>query len=305
MMRAKNRRGLVLLVFKLAVSLCFAGYVLRKIDLALLRAHISGADPLQLAWAAVTLIAGGCAGAAVWLPVLKSKRYAVDYRGAAAMYWSGMFFNSFLPSTIGGDFCKGYQLVKGCGGGAGLAAVTILLDRLISFSVLIMIGILAFCISFGYYLAAALAAAGFLLTVRLVHGLARKERVSEATRLAGFLLALALFFRDYRRCAAAFAAALLAQGLKISCHIFLIRALGLDLAVSSVWYVIPVFGVVSVLPISFGGIGIRETAALAIAGPLAIVAEELVALSLASHLLYVTVNCLGLIPFVLMRRGAA
>jgi uncharacterized membrane protein YbhN (UPF0104 family) len=75
----------------------------------------------------------------------------------------------------------------------------------------------------------------------------------------------------------------------------------LNLDLSCVWYIIPLFGVISVLPISLGGIGIREYVAIAIAAPLTLQQEELVVLSLVSHVLFISVNCLGLIPFVMMR----
>ncbi len=303
MMNEGDYRRRWLLLVKLAVSLFFLWLVLQKINLAVLRDHLKGADPLQLVYAAATLVAGVFAGAAAWLAVLRANRYAVLYRGVAAMHWCGMFFNSFLPSNIGGDFYKGYLLVKGSGGGAERAAVTLVLDRLINLSMLVLIGILSFCLSFEYYMAAALAAAGFVLVVVLLGFSAGRCRDGGGSRVMVFLITLLSFFRDRRCCAAAFAAALLTQGLKIGCHIFLIRALGLDLAVNSVWYVIPVFGVVSAVPVSLSGIGIREYVALAIAAPLAIVPEDLVALSLVSHLLYVTVNCLGLIPLVLTSRS--
>lgn len=120
-------------------------------------------------------------------------------------------------------------------------------------------------------------------------------------RVARFIRSILSFFRDGRGCAAVCAAALLSQGLKIGCHLFLIQALGLDLAPDSIWYVIPIFGVISALPISIGGIGLREYAALGVAGALALRPEELVALSLSSHLLCAVVNALGLGPFLWMR----
>ena len=296
-------KRVLLLILKMAVSLVFICFVVRRIDLSLLKGYLKGADISYLALAVITLVAGGFAGAASWLPVLKSNGYNSAYRSVCAMHWCGMFFNSFLPSNIGGDFYKGYLLVKGSGGGATKAAVTILLDRMINFSVLVLIGVLSFCISFGWAKTAVCAVAGFICVVLLIRFLALKSGDTSGNRVVEFVFLLIRFFRDYRNCAIAFAAALLSQGLKISCHVFLIKAMGLDLELSSVWYIIPLFGVISALPVSLGGIGIREYAAIGIAGPLAVAQEELVALSLVSHLLFIGVNCLGFIPFVVMRNA--
>lgn len=288
----------MLLAVKLAVSLLFIWFVLRKVNFTGVLEHLWGADPMQLLWAVATLTAGGFAGAAAWFAVLKSNHYALSYQRVATIYWCGMLFNSFLPSNIGGDLYKGYLLVKGSGGGAGRAAITMLLDRLINLSVLVLIGIMSLCLTLSYYRLTALVAALYLGALVWVIVMARKQQDVGEGRVARVVGPLLMFLKDGPCCAATFTAALLSQGLKIGCHIFLIRSLGLDLAINSVWYIIPLFGVISALPISFGGIGLREYAALWVAGALALLPEELVALSLASHLLYLAVNALGLLPFI-------
>lgn len=295
----------MLLIFKLTVSLIFLWFVLRKVNLADIMGHLRGADRVQLLYAAATLIAGGFAGAVSWLAVLRSNGYTLSYRRVAAIHWCGMFFNNFLPSNIGGDFFKGYLLVKGSGGGVERAAVTIVLDRLINLSVLVLIGILSFCLFFAHYLWAAAAVALSLGALLLLRTLAHTQVGVGGGRVVRFIRSILSFFKNGRGCTAAFIAAMLSQGLKIGCHLFLIRALGLDLALHSIWYVIPIFGVISALPISIGGIGLREYAALGVAGALALRPEELVALSLSSHLLCAAVNALGLVPFIWMRHQDA
>jgi len=216
------------------------------------------------------------------------------------MYWCGMFFNSFHPSNVGGHFYKGYLLGNN-GGGVSKAAVSILLDRIINFAVLVLIGVLAFCVLQGLMVMAVVTLALFSLAVIVLRTLALKSALRGGSKFVDFIISLMVFFRDGRNCAFTIAAAVFSQGLKVGCHVFLIRAMGLDLDVSCVWYIIPLFGFISVLPVSLGGIGIREYVAIAIASPLALPQEELVALSLVSHLLFVCVNCLGFIPFVIMR----
>ena len=65
--------------------------------------------------------------------------------------------------------------------------------------------------------------------------------------------------------------------------------------------VIPLFGIVSALPVSIGGLGLREMVAQGISGPMHLDNTHLVTLSLAGHLMVVLVNMLGVLPFLLRK----
>lgn len=288
-------------LLKIVISVFFIWFVLHRIDLSVLKGYLTGADPVNIVLAFCTLVAGGFAGAASWFTVLRSNGYSLSYPKVCTVHWCGMFFNSFLPSNVGGDLYKGYLLVKNSKEGAARAASTILLDRIINFSVLALTGIFAFCFAFGFFKSAAATAVTVLICFGIVRLLASKCDAISGNRIVEFLLSLIRFSKDHKNCVLALAGAVVSQGCKIGCHIFLIRALGLDLDTGSVWYIIPLFGFISALPVSLGGIGLREGVAIWVAEPLSMAQEELVALSLVSQLLFVSVNCLGFIPFMMLR----
>ena len=98
-------------------------------------------------------------------------------------------------------------------------------------------------------------------------------------------------------------AALASQLLKIWHNVFVLRALGIDLPALCVWYVVPIFGLVSALPVSIGGLGLRETVAGRIAASLGSDSSHLVLFSLAGYVMVVLVNMLGAIPFLFAKRG--
>jgi uncharacterized membrane protein YbhN (UPF0104 family) len=83
---------------------------------------------------------------------------------------------------------------------------------------------------------------------------------------------------------------------------FVILALGLAIPTFCVWFVTPLFGIVSALPVSIGGLGLREMVAQGISGPMQIDNTHLVTLSLDGHLMVVLVNMLGVIPFLFAKR---
>ncbi len=298
-----ERKRLALLAFKLTVSLILIGFVLKSIDRSLLLQSFSGIRASHLALAALILVCGGIAGALSWYSVIRAGGIDVPFSRILAMHWCGMFFNSFLPSNIGGDFYKGWMLVRERDTRISPVAAGIIVDRVLNFSLLILTGLAALALARGAHaLAAAAVMAGASALAAAFMG-ARAGRCAEGGgRLTLFICSLFQLFREPRRCLLALCAAALSQGCKIGCHIFLVTAMGLAIEASSVWYVIPLFGVVSALPISLGGLGVREGVAISIAGPAGVVAEDLVVLSLAGHALFILVNSFGILPLLIRGR---
>ena len=297
----KYLKKTALFLLKLAVSAVFVWFVFSRLDLSLLKSSLMEIRWLPAAIAFAVLACGGFAGAASWYNVIRANGLEAGYGRVAAMHWCGMFLNSFLPSNIGGDIYKGWMLVRERRSGVSPVAVSIIVDRVLNFSLLIMTGVVALAYSLAGIGPAAALVAGAALVFAALDMLARgwKEREGSGG-FVRFIQALFCLFRSPRRCAAALVFAALSQGCKIGCHVFVIAALGVEIDASSVWYIIPLFGVVSALPVSFGGLGIRESVAMVISAPAGIVTEELVVLSLASHLLFILVNCLGFVPFLFL-----
>ena len=295
---------------KLAVTLALLAAALRLIRLDALLESLRDADPGWLAVAAALLLLGGFAGAASWFCILRLRLPALAYREAAACHWSGMFFNSFLPSNVGGDVVKGYIVARDQGQAVFVVA-SLLLDRAINLGMLVSIGVFALLLQRGHRLCAA----GFLalLALGLAAVIALARRFQQRThawpqaglrgKLARLLAPAAELAATPRLLAPALLAGLASQLLKTWHNVFLIHALGLAIPTFCVWYVIPLFGVVSALPLSVGGLGLREMVAQLLSGPLALDNTHLVTLSLAGHLMTVLVNMLGLVPFLLRKSG--
>lgn len=295
---------------KLAVTLALLAAALRLIRLDALLESLRDADPGWLAVAAALLFLGGFAGAASWFCILRLRLPALTYREAAACHWSGMFFNSFLPSNVGGDVVKGYIVARDQGQAVFVVA-SLLLDRAVNLGMLVSIGVFALLLQRGHRLCAA----GFLalLALGLAAVIALARRFQQRThawpqaglrgKLARLLAPAAELAATPRLLAPALLAGLASQLLKTWHNVFLIHALGLAIPTFCVWYVIPLFGIVSALPLSVGGLGLREMVAQLLSGPLALDNTHLVTLSLAGHLMTVLVNMLGLVPFLLRKSG--
>jgi glycosyltransferase 2 family protein len=288
---------------KFVVTLFFLMIVISRVDLSTFKYALIAIEPLPAWIAAAVLITGAMAGSLSWYFVVRASVITVPLRGIVATYWSGMFFNSFLPSSIGGDFFKGWLLVRNNEIALSNAVSSIIVDRVINFSLLIVIGVVSLSLYLERgFLAGALISSALLLAAAFVviaHCWYKKDRCGKFALVIHHCLCL---FRKHSNYLGAFVAAALSQSCRIGCHYFLIRALHLDLPVVSIWFVIPLFGIISALPISIGGLGVREGVALWIANALGNVTEDLVCLSLAGHLLFVMINSLGLFPFLMNGR---
>ena len=178
MMTEAARKRLTLLM-KAAVTLALLAVALHWVRLDVLAASLRRAQPGPLLAAALLLVLGGFAGAASWFCILRARLPAMRFRDAAACHWCGMFFNSFLPSNVGGDVVKGYIVVREQGQ-TGFVVTSLLLDRVANLGMLLCIGVFTFLLQLGY----SLWAVGFLLllAVSLLGVLASAVRLRDKVR---------------------------------------------------------------------------------------------------------------------------
>jgi uncharacterized membrane protein YbhN (UPF0104 family) len=178
-------------------------------------------------------------------------------------YFIGMFFMFFGPSTLGGDVVRSLYLAEG-GGRRARAFNSVLFDRLNGLVVLIAIGAAAFLLFPSYGLPAPL----FFVTV--VFGLGLFLGWWLAPVLARLLLApdhavrrfieadLGAFWRDRGMLVGASAVSLVFHLVQIVTQLLVSRALGLAVPFSYICIFHPLVSVLSAIPITLSGIGLRE-----------------------------------------------
>lgn len=291
-------------VLKIIVTLVLLFLAARMIDVTDFRDILARANLPLFCVSLPVLVVGGFAGSFSWWFVLRTKRDSFSYKKCVLTYWSGMFFNAFLPSNIGGDVFKGCVLARE-EHDSGFVVLSLVIDRAINFGVLACIGIFAFFLSCGRVSAAVIFAVGVCAMIALFVVFARRAKTDSGTcgRFARLWRLSLKFAASPKLFFPALLAALVSQTAKIAQNMFVIAALGLTMPMAYVWFVIPFFGIVSALPISVGGLGVREYCAQYIAVPLGIDKEEIFALSLAGHLAVVLVDLLGVVPFLLHKSG--
>ncbi len=290
----------------------------RRVGMVLLRAAISGGLlALLLAWFSSTRILDvlrqiplSVGGLVVVLFLLGHVFSAMKWRmlvsgaGAPIGGWvalrahaAGLFANLCLPSIIGGDVVRAGLAVRAAGRVEAVALGT-LADRLIDTTALVGIAGVAAVLSPELArgrAGTALVAAGILLLLAVLGGVAvtrwvpagrLPERLRQpAARVRAALDALA---RVPLWTGTALGVSVFVQGAFVGLNVALARGIGIDLPFLAWLLAWPLAKLVALLPISLGGIGVREVALAAFLSPFGIEPALAVAQSLAWEAVLVT-----------------
>ncbi len=204
-----------------------------------------------------------------------------------AYYYIGMLFNLVLPTSVGGDVVRAWYLARQQGAGRRTAALlSVLADRVNGVLVLVALAaVAAACctVPLPRWVLAAVAgvAAGSVAGVaclplvprlqRLLPGNARLQRLADGTRL---------YLRHGRVMAWVTALSVVVQGANVAVVWLVGEALGLPVPPLFYGVMVPLVTLLTLLPVSVNGMGLREVGTVAMLAPLGIDAASAVTLSL-------------------------
>lgn len=248
-----------------------------------------------------------------WQILLKSQGLKVGFSRLTATYFTGLFFNNFLLSSIGGDLVRAYYVWKDTGKRA-TAVASVFVERLIGSFSLFAIALASAALvgtqkgSREFLLAVGLVTAGFLFAVWLLFNrgfVSFLDRFLGSPPLFGLRMKGKKFYdslhsyRDKKR------AILEVFAISVLLQIFLVlmcfavgNALGLKLTLVVYFLYVPVIGVISVLPIAIGAWGLQEWTFVGLFTRAGITKEEALLLSIIYHLVAVATSLIGGITFL-------
>jgi hypothetical protein len=235
-----------------------------------------------------------------WQLLLRVQGIVIGWFRAGVIVMVGLFFNMFLPGLIGGDAIRLYLLFQKVPGRKTRATLSVAMDRVIGLASLFLLAALVVVFRFGWlnqaprtanltYLALSLLGGATLGAVLLfgVMGWRRKARLPrwlpfrQALGLAG--KALHLYRARPKFLAAAFLLTLCAHLAYYASYYCALRSLPAPAGGEARWLdffsIMPLVNTITGVPISFGGVGVRETLFQTLLGQLAHVPVALAALS--------------------------
>lgn len=232
--------------------------------------------------------AGHALAAGKWCGMVRAAGCRLAWPEAIRAHFAGLFANTWLPSIVGGDVVRAAWISRRHGIMA--PAVTGILDRLLDLAALIALSALGALLAgelFQGRIAQALTALGLaaiagLVAVPVVLGRLRAERLPRRFRGAAERLAeVAGALRERPRpVLISFLLAIFIQFGFVGLNYAIARALDIE-ASFAVWLLAwPLAKIIALLPVSLGGLGVREAALAALLAPFGVTASLAVAQAL-------------------------
>lgn len=239
-----------------------------------------------------------------WAILVKSLNVRVSFGRLFYLYMAGTFFNTFLPTGIGGDVVKIIDLAPDSGGARAFS--TVFADRLTG---ILGTSLIALCVALidpadvpPPLVTLVIVVTGSILLATLL--LTQQQLIDRVMRrVPGWsnLLSKGKIRKIYEAMTSYSLGAIVRSTLislpftltLIAAHYALALSLGLIVPVQYFALFIPLTALVQLLPVSFNGLGVREVTFQALFGTVGVPAEQAVALSLLYYILRVVTGLAG------------
>lgn len=270
--------GWLKLILKVAIAGACIWYISGKINYSVAGAALQRANWLFLLLALVAFVASKLVSAIRLNIYFANSGCLLTSWQNIRLYWLGMLYNMFLPGSIGGDAYKVMLLNRRMGAPVKRTTAAVLLDR---FSGLLGLGLIL------------AAYASFSL----------KEQVWIILLPIGAIAAVFLFYLIIKKWFPLFLPGfyptlllgLAVQLLQVICVYLVMMALDIRLEDSGYIFIFLVSSAASVLPLTIGGLGIREIVFLEGSGYFGLLKETSVVISILFFLISVVTAAGGLI----------
>jgi len=281
-------------VLKIVVSAGLMIYLLVfQVDMEELWYAICQAHWGYLAAAAGLMIMGTALRAVRWQVLLQALDIEVPLRRLVHLYFVGAFFNIFLPTGLGGDAIRMAELTRSTGR-APEAIGTTLVDRATGLWVLFVLALLALPFSYtllppGWAPIIALGTLGGTLGGWIVMGTPLIPWLGSKVRLPG-QEKLERFYRSvsqlgYRALGKACVVSLAFDVLLIAFNMLIAYGLDVEQPLGIFVLFTPIISFSLALPISVGGLGVREQTYVLLFSSLAVPDAVAVGMSLTNYTL--------------------
>jgi glycosyltransferase 2 family protein len=229
-----------ILVLKVVLTLASLAYIFYKVPFSDLWLLVKNVEPNGLVMAFVFFVISKIVSSHRQWVILARAGTMVEYRYNLKLYWLGMFYNQFLPSGIGGDAYKMLHLAQEYGESKKKMASLLFLDRLSGLMALVVlaIGLLAFILPFQYKIVCVLfVPLGYVVYAQVLRLVGyRSHLLGLDTELLSVMVQLA----------------------QLASAWFLLCSFGTTQLNLHYLFLFLCSSVASVLPISVGGLGLRE-----------------------------------------------
>jgi uncharacterized protein (TIRG00374 family) len=264
--RTRNR---ILNTLKVVISLGVLALILAKVDIQHVFQLLGEMDWRPFLAALLLLISGSLVRAYRWGSLVWALGVKVSWWRLVNLYFVGTFFGQFLPTGVGGDAVKIYELSRD-ENQAAEAISSVLVDRFLGLFVLFAMALLALVggyrlvqpqvrLLIGVVFAGSLLGVGLLAQRTWIESWGRRLGVGRLLNRIKILRELYVSLHHYGPAALwrATAASVVWNLILIAGYYLLGLAVGIDLRLWYYFLLVPIISALLLIP-SLGGLGIRE-----------------------------------------------
>ncbi len=302
-------KNLLSYFIRLAFSSLLIFLILRTIDLNKILNILSGINPWLFLLAYLTVLLGAFPSAYAWKILVEVQNFKVPYLRVVYMNLVGFFFNSYLPTGLGGDVWKGYTLAR-VSEKTGPSVASVIMERFTAFGSIVLLGFISFFLNMELF-----RKTGLLTTVAIFFS------IIILVFLSGIVLVPIFLKKGYEKLnkyipfisnqdsdtgtclmkykdnsGKVFFALLmtsLSPLLECATYILIIKSLDLNVPFLPVLILVPILRFINHIPVSLSSLGTQDLALLIFWKPLGLSAPEALSISILMHILRLLVGAAG------------
>jgi glycosyltransferase 2 family protein len=292
-MKVFKQIGIIFL--RISISILLLIFLFRQVDVRALWQLIKTCDKSDVVIAFIITLIIDILCLIRWKMLLNASGVAVTARALLRPFAGGLFFNVFLPTSIGGDVVKTIDLAAHTRRGTAVAS-TVFLDRLSGYVALVIVVLFSCVIGWRYVqdstvlLSVTLITAVLVLILLVLFNRSVYKTVnsllyspnagrirSSITQVHENLHALG---KQRKVLLINLSLSLVLQILSPVVTYTVCRSLGADINFIYFLIFLPIIGAITLLPVSIGGLGVREAATVFLFAKAGLVRDTALAMSL-------------------------
>lgn len=299
-------------ILQAAVTVGLLAWLLGRMDWQVVLNHLFAVDPAWFALAVGVYLCNLLISAMRWRLILQGLQRHAAFSFLWRLNLVGAFFNQVLPGAVSGDAVRAYY-TRPHSGGFTVALAVVLAERLLGLAALFALVLLAY-LAYGEALPAQphlawvllLLFAGYLGGMLILLSPRLDPWVRRLGAVGGKIQRMQQAFRQICRPSLGLLwvllLSLLVQLLSVALFWSVGRALGLHLDVLALWMVWPLVTLLTVIPISLAGWGLREGLLVFYLAGLGLAADQALVLSMLTGLAVLLAGLPGGLVWLLMGR---
>jgi len=311
-------KNIAFYLLKIGITVGLLFFLFSKTDINKMVSIVKEIDLFYLLIALTIFVFTYYLGIVRWHVLLRGAQVVVPISRVALSYLMGLAVNLFIPSTVGGDFARGIDLSVYTSSSKAKVFATVILDRMCGYVAVVFLT--SFSLIFGYKFVndpAVLISFGILASILLIILLilfnkrvfhlmlrifGRLEMIKKP--LIRFHEAIILFRLKSRIKTISYALilALLIQIGAVFLLYFIAKSLRIDIAMIYFFIFVPIISAIAMLPITVGGLGLRDSSAVFFFTRIGLSASAAFTLSLMTFFFIMLAGIVGGIVYVFTLR---